>query len=280
MAGWKRSILDNMPVHQASTISWLPGIAQGFTTRHGGVSEKPLDTLNMSLAVGDDPANVASNRRQAILSVAGVALPYASAEQIHGNNVSVVTDPTETPIADTDALITNVPDIVLLMVFADCVPIYYCDPVGRVVGLAHSGWRGTASNVAGKTVRVLEREYGVAPSSLYAAIGPSISADRYEVNLDVVDALKPAIQGRSISPMTPKNEFTNTFLVNLRQIVYQQLVTAGVNPDRIAVSDECTYNNRKDFFSHRRDGTKGQKTGRMAGLIGLRPAGTGNGWPG
>ncbi|HEY3330266.1 MAG TPA: peptidoglycan editing factor PgeF [Capsulimonadaceae bacterium] len=279
MAGWKRNVLDGIPVHQASTISWLPGIVQGFSTRLGGVSQKPLDSMNMSLAVGDTPDNVAQNRARAIGALAGENLPYASAAQVHGNHVAVVTEAATEPIADTDALITNVPDIMLLMVFADCVPIYFCDPVKRVVGLAHSGWRGTAVNVSGRTVAAIEREYGAEPGELYCSIGPSISAERYEVDVEVVDALKNAWPGGAVSPMTPKNEFTSKFLCNLRLIVFDQLVSAGIRPERIAVSDECTFRNKKDFFSHRRDSAKGGATGRMAGIIGLRPMDEGFAWP-
>lgn len=268
-----------MPVHQAQTISWLPGISQGFTTRLGGVSAAPFDTLNMSLAVSDSPENVAENRARAIKSITGVDMPVVSAGQVHGNRVEIVTDATAGIVPDCDALVTETPDIALLMVFADCVPIYFCDPVRRVIGIAHSGWRGTAANVAGHTVRTIAETFEVEPYGLYAAIGPSISEDRYEVDLEVVDALNVAWPGGSSSPMTPKNEFTNKWLCNLRLIVFDQLVSAGIRPEHIAVSDECTFRNRKDFFSHRRDSAKGKPTGRMAGIIALRPLDTGIAWP-
>jgi len=270
MSGWKRSKIEGLAIYKAQTISWLPRVVQGFTTRSGGVSPKPLDSLNMSFDVGDDFQNVAENRRRATIALGCEDLRVVSARQVHGDRIVSVGFADPDIVGDADALITDSPDIMLLMLFADCVPIFFCDPIRRVVGLAHSGWQGVSSNIAGKTLARLLSDFECEAGSVFAAIGPSIGSDRYEVGLDVVAALTEAWPGGSSSPITPQNEFTNKFLVDLRLIVFDQLVSAGIRPERIAVCDECTWTNRRDFFSHRRDGTRGIATGRMAGLIGMR----------
>lgn len=274
MSGWKRSKIDGFPVYQAATISWLPNIVQGFTTRQGGVSTGSLNSLNMSSNVGDRPENVVENRHRAVAALTGQDWPIVTAAQIHGDGIGNVAAPDSTVVGGADALITDQAETMLLLVFADCVPVYYCDPVRRVVAIAHSGWRGTAANIAGKTLARMVHDYGCERASIYAAIGPSISSARYEVGLDVVAALKDAWPGKSSSPFIPQNEFTNKFLVNLRLIVFDQIVSAGLRPEHIAVSDQCTAANRKDFFSHRRDSAGGLPTGRMAGLIGIHRRGS------
>ena len=203
-----------------------------------------------------------------------------SAGQVHGSTLAVVDKTSQDLIDGADALITSTPEIVLLMVFADCVPIFFADPIQRAVGLAHSGWRGTAANVAGKTARRIMGEFDCDRSNLFAAIGPSISAERYTVDIEVVKALTDAWPGGSSTPILPTSEFRSQFQINLRLIVFDQLVDAGVLPENISVCDECTFRNKKDFFSHRRDAETLGGTGRMAGMIALAPSASGAEWPG
>jgi len=271
MAGWKKTRLGELTVHQASTISWLPRVVQGFTTRGGGVSFDPFDSLNMSVNVGDDPASVAENRRRAVAALTDPSFRVATAQQVHGDVVAIADDTTIGNVPEADALITSVPGILLMMVFADCVPVYLVDPLRNVVGLAHSGWRGTQKNVIGKTVAAMHAGFGCEPWKLMAAIGPSISGAKYEVGKDVVDALWESIPMTATQGVTIKSDIAGTFNLNLRMIIFGQLQAAGLDPDHISVSDECTFSNRAEFFSHRRDGSPAHPVGRMAGLIGLRP---------
>lgn len=252
---------------------------QGFTTRQGGVSPRPLDSLNMSTNVGDDPELVAQNRRRATTAVGAPQWPCIAAGQVHGSEIAVVDDASPALVEGVDALITLRSEVLLLMLFADCVPVFFCDPIRRAVGLAHSGWKGTAQNVAGKTARRMLDEFECDSETFYAAIGPSIGSDHYEVDLEVVSALTKSWPGGSASPLTPRNEFDSKWLVNLRLIVFDQLVAAGVRPEKIAVCDECTFSNRRDFFSHRRDSAKNGTTGRMAGMIGIAKRGAPMQWP-
>jgi YfiH family protein len=207
------------------------------------------------------------------MALTGADWPIVTAGQVHGDRVGHVDIDGPANIEGVDALITDRPQTMLLMVFADCVPVYFCDPIKRTVAVAHAGWRGIAANIAGKTLASLVNDYDCDSGTLYAAIGPSISAERYEVGLDVVSALTAAWPGGSSSPIMPQSEFGSKFLVNLRLIVFDQLLAGGLRPENIAVSDECTAANRKDFFSHRRDCVDGGATGRMAGMIGMRVRG-------
>jgi len=271
MSYWKRTVKGDIAIHQAKTIGYLPGVCHGFTTRIGGVSQKPFDTLNLSSVVGDNVENVEENRRRAVIAVMERDCPYLSAYQVHGNSVAVIDrefDASQPPIAD--ALVTNQREIALFLLFADCVPIFFFDPIAKAVGIAHSGWRGTASNIASHTVESLIQSLGCVSQNIFAAIGPSISAEHYEVSRDVVDQLCDAHKGGSSTPFTQVNEFTSKWLVDLRVIIFDQLVSAGIRPENIEVSNECTYSNRADFFSHRRDSKENiQLGGRMGGLIGL-----------
>lgn len=271
MAKWTKTLVGDMPIYQADTINWLPGVVQGFTTRRGGVSKKPFDTLNLSLAVEDSPEAVAENRQRVLFDLMGSGAALATAKQVHGARVVCVDrSPADPP--EADALVTDQPNILLMLLFADCVPVYIVDPVRRAIGLAHSGWRGTVANVSRRTVKAMQDNFGSDPRSCLAAVGPSISAEQYEVGSDVADALRDAPGGKdsgSSTAVMPRSEFGNKWSVNLRQIVFTQLLQAGLRPEYVAVSDQCTYRNRVDFFSHRRAARERTSTGRMAAVLGL-----------
>lgn len=272
MGGWKRKSIGELTVHQASTISWLPRVVQAFTTRGGGVSYGSYESLNMSSSVGDAPKCVAENRRRVVAAVAGSAFTVVAPEQVHGDTVALIDEASAGEAIQADALITGIPNILLMMYFADCVPVYLCDPRRSAIGLVHAGWRGAAKNIAGKAVESMRQQLGVEPWTLLAAIGPSISAANYEVGKDVVDEIWDAIPMGASQAVVPRSDLAGTYLLNLRMIVFAQLQAAGLDPDNIAVSDECTFANRKEFFSHRRDGRSGQAVGRMAAVFGMRAA--------
>lgn len=267
MAGWKKRAVGDLPLHQAATLSWLPDVVQGFTTRQGGVSKPPYDSLNLGTNTEDDADAVRDNRLRLYADLGFREDQIALAEQVHGNRVATVTEGDRSPVAGADALVTETPGVLLMLLFADCVPIYIVDPVGRAVGLAHSGWRGTVSNIVGETMRAMHEQFGCRPAACLAAIGPSIGGDSYEVGREVADRFRSLPNMRAGTFVYPKNEFTGTYTLNLRQVIYGQLFVAGFRADAIAVSDEDTFSNTREFFSYRRDGPQ---TGRMAAFLGLR----------
>jgi YfiH family protein len=269
---WRRIVWDGIPFHQSSMMTVLSGMEHGFTTRLGGCSQPPFGSLNMSFTVGDETEKVVENRRRTAGALGFTVEDITTAEQVHGSKVSVVTLP-GVCMPGADALVTNHPNILLLLNFADCVPIFVFDPFNRVIALIHSGWRGTDTNITRKTIDVMKKEFGTDPTKCVAAIGPCIGFERYEVGLNVAELFRNSDGGNgapSTHVVVPFNEFKGTYLLNLRQVVFHQLAAAGFRINAIAVSDECTVSNKTDFFSHRRDGEIGIKTGRMAALIGMK----------
>ena len=269
MAGWNLKKTADLPIYQAGTMAWLPGIVQGFTTRRGGVGVAPYDTLNLGLHCGDAEDTVSSNRQSLADALRASVSDFVFAEQVHGASVAIVDSPRATPVAGADALVTACPGLILTMLFADCMPIYIVDPIKRVAALIHSGWRGTAANIVFETTTILRREFGVKPRSCQVAIGPSIGSDNYEVGDDVADNFRTTLASGASTTVMIRNEMTGTWNLNLRSVAFTQLLTAGYRPDSIAVCDEDTFANKRDFFSHRRESKLGLKTGRMAAFLGL-----------
>ncbi len=243
-----------------------------FSTRAGGVSKAPYSSLNLSLAVGDDPQNVMENRRLFAAALKRDPVRIVVPDQVHSANVVRVTESHagrgaldhSTAIPETDALVTNVPQLPLALHFADCVSVFFLDPVHRAVGLAHAGWRGTVDNIVAATVETMVREFGTDPSALLAAIGPSIERHCYEVGDDVVGRFARLFDNeeRVLSPCSP-----NKWRIDLRAANTILLQRAGLDYSNIAISERCTSCNSSEFFSYRRDG----ETGRMSGWISLRP---------
>ncbi len=272
MTGWRKQPIGDLPLYQAKTIAWLPRIVQGFTTRQGGISLPPYDMLNLGEHVGDSPSLVATNRQRLWTDLGVTEAQTALAEQVHGDVVGLVTAGTGfTPMPGADALVTATPGVLLTLFFADCVPVYFVDPVNKAIGLAHAGWRGVATNIAAKTLHAMTEEFGSQPASCLAAVGPCIGGDSYEVGAEVADRFRSLPGARAATAVTPRNEFSGKYSLNLRQIVFGQLLYAGIRAQSIAVCDEDTYRNRRDFFSYRRDGA----TGRMAAFLGMKETKTG-----
>lgn len=249
-------------------MAWLPRITQGFTTRKGGVSVAPYDSLNLGAHVGDEPAQVMANRRRVWHDLGIAEGNVVLAEQVHGDKIAVVTaGAVSAPMSGVDALVTNTPGLILMLFFADCVPVYLVDPIKKVIGIAHAGWRGTAADIAGKTLQTMIQEYGCVPSVCFAALGPSIGEGSYEVGPEVADRFRSMPGARAANVVTPRSDLGGTYNLNLRAVIFGQLLAAGVPAGAIAVCDEDTFRNKRDFFSHRRDGAA---TGRMAAFLGIQ----------
>ncbi len=241
------------------------GLTAGFTTRHAG---------NVALHVGDDPQAVIANRE----SVAGLLgwkfAAFTCAEQVHGSDVYVVTaedtgrgsGSRETAIADTDAMITNEPNVLLAMFYADCVPLYFHDPVTGAMGLAHAGWKGTVSEIAVKTVAKMQEVYGALPENIRAAIGPSIGDCCYEVDESVLKHVRPLLDNLT-EDIVKLNEFGDRAQLNLKHLNRQLMIKAGIMPSRIEISSWCTSCHTEMLFSHRKE--KGA-TGRMMSWLGKK----------
>jgi YfiH family protein len=268
---WSQTSCDGLLVYQSENLAIESGLVHGFTTRHGGISGAPYGSLNMGTNVDDEPANVVENRRR-VAGAFGFAFDeIVTTKQVHGQNV-VLVDSKRHDCPPADALIGNTPNILLMLMFADCVPVFLFDPEHRAIGLVHSGWKGTVANVVQAAIDGMSAAFGTRPSECISSIGPCIGVRRYEVRADVasyfydLDERCSTNDGNSIVLKRAESE---TFHVDLRQAVFRQLLNAGIDVKKIAMSDHCTFSNVEDFYSHRRDTPGTSKTGRMAAFIGL-----------
>jgi YfiH family protein len=239
-------------------------LVQGIFTRLGGVSQGPFASLNVGHTVGDDPAHVEANLELIYRALGVKAQKVTTARQVHGDRVEMVTtmDGGRT-FPETDALITGVPGLVLLLRFADCVPVLFYAPRQRAVGLAHAGWQGTVKKIAQKTALEMMRAYGCAPNELLVGLGPAIGPCCFEAGPEVVEALR-ATHPRAeelLSRVQPDGKAH----VDLVQANVQQLAEVGV--DRVELAEMCTSCLRHEFYSHR---AEGGRTGRFAVAIGVR----------
>ncbi len=249
-----------------------------FTTRRGGVSRGIYSTLNLGFTRGDDPAAVRENHRR-VGEVLGCAPErMVASHQTHTANIRIVTEGDcgkgivrERDYENIDGLVTDVPGVCLVTYFADCVPLFFVDPVKGVIGLAHSGWRGTALGMGECMVRALEGHFGCKPEDLRAAVGPSICQECYEVGGETADAfrelaaeteglreelLEHGVYGdgnrmgsgrRILRPGGMPGKYQlDLWLANA--LILRQ---AGIKAEHIAVTDICTCHNPDYLFSHR-----------------------------
>lgn len=222
-----------------------------FTTRLGGVSAGALASLNIGAHRGDEEAHVAENFR-----ILGTAIGFHTdavvlTRQIHTDIVRTVTkadhitlDHHDYPACD--ALISNDPGVALVVFTADCTPILLYDPVTGAIGAAHAGWRGTAADIAGKTVEKMVAEFGCRPKDIRAAIGPNLDVCCFETDADVPLAMEQTF-GRDVEPyILPRDQ---KFYVNLKAINAYSLRRRGV--EHIEISIDCTMCHHETYWSHR-----------------------------
>lgn len=223
------------------------------TTRHGGVSSSPYDSLNLADHVGDDPARVAENRRR-LAAVAGYPIEPAWLQQVHGKGV-VAAETVRAPVA-ADAAWTREPGRPCVVMTADCLPVLLCDRAGTVVAAAHAGWRGLAGGVIAATVARMDAP----PTELLAWLGPAIGPDAFEVGAEVRAAFLELDAG-NVACFRPSP--AGRWLADLYDLARRQLQGLGVSV--VYGGEFCTFGEAERFFSYRRE----NRTGRMATLIWL-----------
>jgi hypothetical protein len=219
------------------------------TTRRGGVSEPPYDSLNVGIAVGDHPEAVAENRARLTALLPGAPRWL---RQVHGNAV-VEADDVTVPV-EADGAFTRTPGVVCVVQMADCMPVLFAADDGSVVAAAHAGWRGLASGILENTIGALNIE----PRRLHAWLGPAIGPARFEVGDEVREAFM-AQSADAASAFTAHAQ--GKWLADLFLLARQRLRRAGVG--HISASGLCTVSDPTRFFSHRRD----RISGRMAAAI-------------
>lgn len=253
-------------------------VTHAVSTRLGGVSKPPFDSLNLALHVGDNPADVIANRKRFAQSLGFDVSDIVTPNQVHGEKIFRVDENYRgcgcnnyaDSIPETDALITNTANLPLMLCFADCVPIFFVDAMNRAIGLAHGGWKGTLKKIAAKTLQRMGDEFGTRPQDCLIGIAPSIGSCCYEVGGEVVDKCKAAF---------PKNygelliERDGKIFLDLWRANVLQLLEVGVPEKNIDVAGECTCCQSSWYFSYRAAQKKSlDRTGRIAALIALKSA--------
>ena len=239
----------------------------GFTTRNGGVSRPPFNSLNLGFNTQDSRANVEGNR--STLARAFELPPHLllTVQQVHGTDILVVDEPnpdlSHFLTVECDTVITNQPGILIGVLVADCFPVLLYDPQRQVAASVHVGWRGAAAGILGRTIAALGQHFGCAAADLKAAVGPGIGAHRYEVDRPVREAFRG---GSGHWEEISREVSLGKWLLDLRASCRLQLLEAGLGGAHLELAEDCTCCHRELYFSHRRD--SGQ-TGRQLGFIGL-----------
>ena len=243
-----------------------------FTTREGGVSTGIFDSMNLSFTRGDDASAVLHNYSRVAQIFGKTADDFVCSDQTHTTNVLRVDRASagcgvtrERPYADIDGLITNEPGIILSTFYADCVPLFFTDPIHRAIGLSHSGWRGTVGRMGAVTLEKMHQEFGTDPEDVYAAVGPSICQDCYEVGTEVADAFYRQFPGHEEEILLDKGN--GKYQLDLWKCNERILLEAGVRAERLAVTNICTCCNPSLLFSHR---ASHGKRGNLGAFLMLR----------
>ncbi len=227
-----------------------------FTTRLGGVSEGIYTSMNLSFTRGDKEEAVQENYGRIAQCMGASKEAFVCSDQTHTTNIKKATKEDAgcgvtrpKMYQDVDGLITNVPGLVLSTFFADCVPLYFVDPVHRAIGMSHSGWRGTVGRMGRATILAMGQEYGTKPEDLICAIGPSICKDCYEVSEDVAEAFAAEFKGQEEKILEAKGN--GKYQLDLWKANEIVLLEAGVKKGHLAVTNLCTCCNPELLFSHR-----------------------------
>ncbi len=245
-----------------------------FSTRLGGVSRGIYSSMNLSYQRGDEKAAVDENYRKIAEMLECAVSDIVCSDQTHTTNIRVVGDADRgkgilypKDYTDIDGLITDVKGIVLATFYADCVPLFFVDAKNKVIGLSHSGWRGTVGRMGQRTIEAMCREYGTKAEDVTAAIGPSICKDCYEVSGDVAEAFAHEFHKSGQSDKILYAKGNGKYLLDLWKANEIVLTEAGILPEKIQVTDICTCCNSEYLFSHRASQGKRGNLGAFLGLI-------------
>jgi YfiH family protein len=244
------------------------GFVNGFSTRLGGVSPFPEKDLNLAGFGEDANENIYENRRR-FLAVFSGNYELSTVWQVHGNDVKTVATGADASNSEerSDALVSNLPGVLLGVKTADCVPVLIGDPVMGAFAAIHAGWRGTVRSIVQKTVERMRETYGSSGHDLICAIGPAAGKKNYEIGQDVIDAFAENFStgGKYFTETRPGHALVDLIAANR-----DQLTAAGVEPKNIFASPFCTMERTDLFFSYRREKRLYGKTGRLLSVIGLK----------
>ena len=261
---------NHVPYIQFKNLSATGIVKHGFSTRKGGVSTGIFSSMNLNFKRGDDPDAVMENYRRMAAALNMRVEDMVLSDQTHTTNVRVITEEDRgkgilkpQDYSDVDGMITNVPGIVLVTSYADCVPLYFVDPVRKAIGLSHSGWKGTVGHIGQKTVWKMHEVYGSEPKDIVAAIGPSICQSCYEVSDDVAGAFRANFTADEAADIL-LDKGNGKYQLDLWKANWYVLTDADILPEHLSVTDLCTACHPDLLWSHRK--TNGQRGGLSAFL--------------
>ena len=244
----------HIPLWQFELLKQEKDILHYITSRQGGVSEGIYSTFNQSYTAGDFKEHVIENRRRLARELEITTGMLLFPGQTHTAHVKVIRSYEELKdrITETDGLVTDLPEICVSVLTADCVPLLLYDPQKKVVAAVHAGWRGTAQSITLEAVDVMKEQFGCNPANILAGIGPSIGPENYEVGQNVVRAVyeNPYIHNESVI----KEKSNRKALFNLWESNRQQLLIGGLKNENIEQAGICTLESHKTFFSSRKLG--------------------------
>jgi YfiH family protein len=257
----------DLKLYKFENLSKIPALVHFITTRSGGVSSSPYESLNLGLHTADNHEHVLTNRDILALQTGIPKNKFLYASQVHSGDVKII-DSTSIDSGilnyapQTDATITALPGICLMVMVADCVPVILFDQVKRVSAVIHAGWRGTVKHITANTVGVMIDQFGCDPSDIIAGIGPSIGPCCYEVGEEVKTVVEQSF-GTTYDYLVYKNPSSKPFF-DLWYANHKQLTDKGVKSENIETSELCTRCNSDIFYSSRADAGV---TGRFAAGI-------------
>jgi hypothetical protein len=264
---------DGVPYFVFQNLEQTGLVRHGFSTRMGGVSTGYLGTMNLSFTRGDEPENVRENFRRIAKAIGFEPESLVLTDQTHTTNVRRVTEADRgkgysipRDYQDIDGLITNVPGLVLATFYADCVPLYFVDPVHAAIGLSHSGWKGTVKRMGQVTLKRMAEEFGTDPADVQAAVGPSICQDCYEVSEDVAMEFQQEFENSADEQLLYRKE-NGKYQLNLWKANELVLLEAGIRPEHLAITNVCTCCNPELLFSHRASQGKRGNLGAFLELL-------------
>ena len=242
------------------------GFANGFSTRIGGVSAFPENSLNLAGFDEDSHENIYENRRR-FLGVFDKKYKLATAWQVHGDDVKIVRNEKDIRNSEEkyDALVSGLENVLLGVKTADCVPVLLGDKKTGAFAAVHAGWRGTVASIVVKAARKMQSEFGTHPKNLIAAIGPAASCKNYEIGREVLDAFSEKIPGGE-HLFTPTRD--GHALIDLHKANKDQLLSIGTAAENIFIAPFCTMERTDLFFSYRVEKKLYGKTGRLLSVIG------------
>lgn len=251
-------------IHESEGVVYLTfrnleqaGVVHGFSTRLGGISQGDLSTMNLSFHRGDDPEAVMENHRRFAQAVGYDERKLVFSDQVHTTKIYKVTEADcgkgitrESDIIGIDGLVTDRPGIPLITFFADCVPLFFYDPVGKVAALAHSGWRGTVSRIGKVMLDYMKQEYHTQAKDVLCAIGPSICQDCYEISGDVAEEFQKEFTEAQYKDFM-RSVGSGKYHLDLWKVNQYILLEAGIRKGHLETTDICTCCNPDLLFSHR-----------------------------